>query len=461
MASHARWTKWGGSSSCEPVAIEHPQSEEQIVDIVRSARAAGERVKVAGSGHSFTDVACTDGRLLLLDRYRDLLGVDAAAGTATVQAGITILELNEALAPFKLALENMGDVGYQTISGAISTATHGTGERFRNISSQVVALRIVTASGEVITCSEKEDAETFKAAQVGLGALGAISTVTLRVVPAFNIRSAQEPRRLDDLLEEFDDLTANNDHFEFLWFPHTEWAQSITNTRTSEPLTGKGRSGAGAYVNDILLENHAFGLVQRAGRLNPAWIPGLAKFTTRLLSKRVIFDRGDRVLANVRLVRFKEMEYALPRAQVVPALRELRTMIERRGLLISFPVEVRVVAADDIPLSTAYGRPTGYIAVHVFHRFQHEPYFREVEAIMKSYGGRPHWGKLHFQDAESLRPLYPGWDRFLAVRDRLDPEGVFANAYLDRVLGKPRELAAAGAPSVTRRRRKEGKQRNG
>jgi L-gulono-1,4-lactone dehydrogenase len=332
-------------------------------------------------------------------------------------------------------MENMGDVGYQTISGAISTATHGTGETFRNISSQVVAASLVLASGEVLQCSADMEPEVFKAAQVSLGALGVLSTLTLRCVPAYNIRSVQEPHRVDELLDRFDELCAAGDHFEFFWWPHTEVAQAITNTRTQDPAPQNGRrAGLGAYVNDILLENHAFGLIQRAAQARRSWIPHLAGFTARTMGRKEMTDRSDRIFANQRLVRFAEMEYAVPRDQLVQSVREVRAMIERKGFLISFPVEVRAVAADDIPLSPAYGRPTGYIAVHVYNKFDYEPYFREVEAIMKAHDGRPHWGKLHFQTAETLRPRYPQWDRFVDVRKRLDPDGLFSNAYLDRVL---------------------------
>jgi L-gulono-1,4-lactone dehydrogenase len=190
-----------------------------------------------------------------------------------------------------------------------------------------------------------------------------------------------------------------------------------------------------AYLNDIVLENHAFGMVQRAAQVRRAWIPRLAGFTARTMSRKVMTDRSDRIFANERLVRFAEMEYAVPREQLIPAVKEVRRMIERMGFLISFPVEVRAVAADDIPLSPAYGRATGYVAVHVFHKFEYGPYFREVEAIMNAHDGRPHWGKLHFQSAETLRPRYPEWDRFIAVRDKLDPDGIFGNRYLDQVLG--------------------------
>jgi len=332
-------------------------------------------------------------------------------------------------------MENMGDVGYQTIAGAISTATHGTGERFRNISSQVEGLSLVLAGGGVLRCSPNQDPEAFKAAQVGLGALGVLSTMTLRCVPAYNIHSLQEPRRIDELLDQFDELCAKNDHFEFFWFPHTEWAQAITNTRTQEaPPENQRRTGFAAYVNDVLLENHVFGVIQRTAQVRREWIPGLAAITARTMSRKEMSDRSDRIFANTRLVRFAEMEYAVPRAQLIAAFRDVRAMIESKGLLISFPVEVRAVAADDIPLSPANGRDTGYIAVHVYHRFEYEPYFREVEEIMNAHEGRPHWGKLHYHTATTLRPRYPQWDQFIAVRDRLDPDRVFGNAYLERVL---------------------------
>jgi len=333
-------------------------------------------------------------------------------------------------------MENMGDVGYQTISGAISTATHGTGERFRNISSQVAGLSLVLASGEVVRCSPDENADVFRAAQVSLGALGVISTVTLRCVPAFNLRSVQEPERIDSLVARFDELSSAHDHFEFFWWPHTEWAQAITNTRTQDPpSSAERRSGPVAYVKDILIENRAFGMIQSAATVRRAWIPRLAGLTAKTMTRKEMTDRSDRVFTNERLIRFREMEYAVPRSHLLPAFSEIRRMIERERLYISFPVEVRAVAADDIPLSPAFGRDTGYIAVHVFHKFEHEPYFRQVEAIMNAHGGRPHWGKLHFQNALTLRGLYPEWRTFIAVRDRLDPHRVFGNGYLERVLG--------------------------
>jgi L-gulono-1,4-lactone dehydrogenase len=428
-----RWTNWAGTATCAPAAIEWPSGEEEISRAVRAAAEAGRRVRVAGTGHSFTDLCCTDGTLLRLDRCDRVLEVDAERRLVTVEGGITIARLSEELDRHGLALPNLGDVAYQTISGAISTATHGTGEQRYNIPCQVAGLSLVLGDGRVLRCSPEQDPEAFESARVGLGALGVISTVTLRCEPAFNLRSVQRPRDVDEVLEAFDELAAANEHFELFWFPHTRVAQTIRNNRTDEPARPSGRLGA--WVDDILLENHVFGLVQRLGHRNPAWIPPLGRLAARAMGSSEVVDRSHRIFANERLVRFAEMEYAIPRRHVVPAVRAVRSMIERRGLRISFPIEVRVLGGDDIPLSTAYGRDTAYVAVHVYWRLPYEPYFREVEAIMRDLEGRPHWGKLHFQDAASLRPRYPLWGRFAAVRDRLDPDRRFTNAYLERVLG--------------------------
>jgi FAD-linked oxidoreductase len=426
---------WGGNQRCHPVALHRPDTEEAIVHLVRAAADAGEHVKVMGAGHSFTDIACTDGHMVSLDNYRRVLDVDLDEQTIKVQAGISIHDLGEALAGHGLAQPNLGDIAYQSIAGAIATATHGTGQRLGNISTQVKALSLVTADGTVVHCSAEENPDVFNAARVGLGALGIVSTVTLQCVPAFVLRSVQTPRLLDDVLEQIDELTDDNQHFEFFWIPHSNRVLAITNNQTDSVANPPGR--VSAYFNDMLMENHAFGLLQRLGRVNTRWIPPLGRLTAKLLSSREVVDSSHRVFANERLVRFVEMEYALPREALAAALREVRSMIDGKRLRISFPIEVRVAAGDDIWLSTAYGRDTAYIAVHVFQGLPFEQYFREVEAIMNGYGGRPHWGKMHYQSAETLRPLYPQWDAFIEVRDRLDPAGRFGNAYLDRVLGKP------------------------
>jgi len=411
-------------------------TEHALCEIVRDAVRAGEPVKAIGAGHSFSAIAATDGRLVRLDRYARVLSVDRERRTAEVQAGIPLYRLSQALLAEGLALPNLGDIAYQSVAGAISTATHGTGRRLGNLATFVRALSLVTADGELLECSTAERPEIFHHARVGLGALGIISTVTLQCVPAFALHALEMPMRLDAVLESLDEHVDGNDHFEFFWVPHTGWALTKRNNRTDRPLAPRGR--VVEFRDDVLWSNLAFGLGCRLGRLRPAWIPRLARALPGRGRVEYV-DHSHRVFASPRLVRFAEMEYAIPRTAAKEAISRLVEMVKARGFLLSFPVEVRFVAADDISLSPAYGRETCYVAVHVFGGMEYEPYFRAVEEIMRSYGGRPHWGKIHFQGEETLRGLYPEWEGFQAVRTALDPEQRFANPYLTRILGSRRD----------------------
>ena len=426
------WANWAGNQVCTPADIARPVTDAELVRTVREAAAAGRAVKAVGAGHSFTDVACTDGVLVDLRSYNRVLDVDGDGRLVTVQAGISLHRLNAALAARGLALENLGDIDRQSVAGAISTSTHGTGGRLGGLATQVAALELVTPDGAVVGCSEEVEPEIFRAAQVSLGALGVLSTVTLRCVPAFNLHAVEEVMSLDEVLERFDELESGNDHFELYWVPHTDLALTKRNNRTERSVGG--RRPGGALWQRTVMENVAFGALCRVGRAVPRAIPQL----NRLLAasgRRSYVERSDRVFTTPRHVHFVEMEYAIARHDLRAAMRRLVALVDSSGLRVGFPVEVRTSAGDDIPLSTASGRPTAYIAVHVYRGVVYEQYFRAVEAIMTGLGGRPHWGKLHFRDAASLAPAYPRWQAWQAARRRRDPGGVMANAYTDRVLG--------------------------
>jgi FAD-linked oxidoreductase len=437
------WRNWAGDQQCVPAAIERPASVADLQEIVRRAAGRGQRVRASASGHSFTDAACTDGVMVRLDRMDRVLDVDREAGRAKVEGGIVIRDLSEALYEQGLALENLGDIDVQTISGAISTATHGTGERLGNISSQVEAIELVTADGSLVECSRDADPELWRAARVGVGSLGVIASVALRCVPAFTIRRQDHPLPLAEALGRLDELVGRNDHFEFYVFPHSDIALCRESSDLDSPPEPRGRIQE--YLLETILENHAFWLLCSLGRMFPSRIPAINRLIPKLAGSSVKTDRSYRVFSTRRLVRFTEMEYAVPRAAGPEALRRVLEVIELRGFAVPFPIEFRVVAPDDAYLSTAFERETAYIAVHMFRGMAWEPYFRAVEAIMDDYEGRPHWGKRHFQAAATLAPRYPEWDRFQAVRARLDPEGIFENDYAKRVLGPVRTPATAGA----------------
>jgi L-gulono-1,4-lactone dehydrogenase len=416
-----------------PARLERPRSLDELSAALARADARDLRVRAVGAGHSFSDIACSDGTLISLEGLAHVLDVDRERGLVRVQAGITIKALSEHLAAHGLALENLGDIDVQSVAGAISTATHGTGARLANIPSQVAQLKLLLADGSTLVCDAMREPEVFGAARVGLGALGMIVEVTLRCVPAFTLRGVDAPAPLAETLERFEELALGNDHFELFVFPYADVALTRTNNRTEEEPRPRGRLAS--YANDVLLTNHAFGLFCRLGRRLPGAIPQINRLVTRLAGRSERVEASASIFASPRLVRFTEMEYALPRAHTPEAVRQVMSLVERRGLAVPFPIEVRAVAPDDAFLSTASGRETGFVAVHMFEGMEWRPYFEAVESIMTELEGRPHWGKRHFQTAATLRPRYPEWDRFQAVRARLDPHGRFGNAWTDRVLG--------------------------
>jgi len=417
------------------------------VDAVAAAvtRAAGEGrgVRVAGAGHSFTDAVLTDGTLLSLDRMGRVLDADPATGLVRVQAGITLHELNGALWELGLALESLGDVDVQSVGGATATATHGTGGRLCNLSAAIESLELVTADGTTVELSEAGDPDGWRAARVSVGALGVVTALTLRAVPAFTLEGVDSTLSLEEALGRLGELVDGNDNFELFTFPHSDLALTRTNNRVEGPPRPRSRSRA--WVEDVLVRNHLFGACCRLGRARPRLIPHINRALSRASGTSRRLDRSYAIFASPRRVRFTEMEYAIPRARAADAVRAVRAVSDGGGYAVCFPIEVRFVAPDDALLSPAGGRDTCYIAVHSYEGMAWEPYFRAVERVMDDFDGRPHWGKRHFHTARTLRGLYPEWDRFAAVRQRLDPEGLFANGYVRRVLGPPEGVQARGA----------------
>lgn len=431
--STAAWRNWAGNVTTHPAREVTPASVDELSAALRAARQDGLRVKPVGTGHSFTATAATDGLLIRPELLTGIRKIDREAGTVTVEAGTPLKRLNAALAREGLSLTNMGDIMEQTVSGAISTGTHGTGRESASLSAQVKTVELVTADGTVLTCSEKENPEVFAAARTGLGALGVISAITFAVEPVFFLTAREEPMPFDKVTEEFDAFYAENEHFEFYWFPHTGNCTTKRNNRSLGPAAPPGR--VSAFVEDEVLSNGLFQVVNTIGRAVPATIPGIAKISSKALSARTYTDIPYKVFTSPRRVRFMEMEYAVPRAALVETLRELKTMVERSNLRISFPVEVRTAPADDITLSTASGRESAYVAVHMYRGTPYQAYFTAAERIFTAHEGRPHWGKIHTRDAAYFAQAYPRFGEFTALRDRLDPERLFGNDYLRRVLG--------------------------
>jgi L-gulono-1,4-lactone dehydrogenase len=434
-SSRPVWSNWSGIETCTPVDVVQPSSVEALQDAASTAAARGLTIRAVGSGHSFTGAAVAPGIQIRLDGLDRLVEVEEATGQVTVEAGMPLYRLNPLLAQYGLAMPNLGDIDRQTIAGAISTGTHGTGALLTGLAAQVASVEFIAADGSLRRCSATVDPALFDAVRVSLGALGILARVTLQAVPAFRLRAYEVPASLDHVLDGIDDLVDGHDHFEFYWFPHTMRTLTKRNDRVSDGIESKPLSRWRHLIDDELLSNVVFEGTNRLSSRWPTIVPKVNAVAARALSSREYVDASYQVLVSSRRVRFNECEYAIPRAAIPHVLQELRQWIDTHDVKIPFPVEVRFAAADDLWLSTAFERPSGYVAIHQYHRMSHDAYFGAFEAIAAEVAGRPHWGKLHSLDADRLRELYPRFADFVSLRDRLDPKRLFANPYTNRVFG--------------------------
>ncbi|EIV94440.1 D-arabinono-1,4-lactone oxidase [Frankia sp. QA3] len=461
LGEPAAWRNWAGNETAQAVRLARPRTAEEASAVVIAAVRDGRRVRAVGAGHAMNAIGRPDdgGVQVALDRCADLVALDGGSGLVTVRGGMTLRRLNRLLAEAGLALTNQGHGEEATIAGAIATGTHGTGARYGGLSTQVRALEVVLADGEVVTCSRGERPELFAAARLGLGALGVVTSVTLQAVPLFalHVRASRLP--LAEVLDGYDALVEQADHVRFAWFPHTSTVLVRRDDRhpvddgLDPPAQQRNRLDGGPVAGGV------FGALMVAARRLPAADRPAAQFAAHvggrvggvgaaLTGGRPSRDLSYRVFAAGHpAIRYKEVEYAVPRAELAAAMGELAAAVARSRVRTAFPVEVRCAAADEIPLSPAFGRDTAYIAVRTDRRGAHEDHFGLAEQIMLAAGGRPQWGTLHTLAAAQLRERYPRFDEFLAVRGAVDPAGVFANAHLDRVLGPPSPASDRLAPA--------------
>ncbi|WP_229054821.1 D-arabinono-1,4-lactone oxidase [Aeromicrobium sp. Leaf350] len=433
MTTSTTWSNWAGNVRTSPVALEHPASTADVQALV--ARAAREKVtiKAHGAGHSFTSIAATEGISLSLSRMNRVLDHDTTTGLVRVQAGISLHELNPLLKALGLALPNLGDVDPQSVAGAISTGTHGTGGRLHGIAAAVEALQLVTGDGEVLEIGP--DHAWARAVPVGLGALGIVTEVTLRCVPAFLLEAREEPAELPDLVGRLDELADDYDHAEFYWFPHTEKALLKRNSRVPSGTEPRPLSRLRHWWDDELLSNTVYERVQRVAARRPSVIPRINSVSGSMLGARTYVSDSYDVFVSPRRVRFRESEFAVPRAALPAVIAELQAWFAARHELVSFPIEVRFTGADDVWMSTGFERDNAYVAVHQYHRTDPTAYFAAAQDVFTAHEGRPHWGKMHTLGSEYFRERYPRFDDFLAIREETDPRRLFTNPYLDRVLG--------------------------
>jgi len=418
---------WAKNVQCAPSEILTPESDTEIIDIINQSAAEGKKLRIAGNGHSFTPLNCTDKTMINLDNFQGLNAMDTNLNTASAKAGTSIKKLNHLLFEKGYNLINLGDIDVQSIAGATATGTHGTGLSFGNISSQMSGFTIATAKGELLKCSKNQNSDIFKAGSVSLGALGIITEIEMDVIPAYKLDYQAKKAKLDDTLEKLEEYNAINRNFEFYWFPFTKTVQlKITNV-TNEPVKDNETM---RYINQQLLENNFLELLCSIGTNFYNSYSSLSKIIAFGATSERKINYSHLIYATPRNVRFKEMEYNIPLEHFKEAFMKVVKKIHDEHYRVYFPIECRFVKGDDNWLSPSYGRDSAYIAIHVDARTEHNPYFKDIEKILMEYGGRPHWGKMHNRTAENLSTVYPMWESFMALRKKLDPEAMFLNDYL-------------------------------
>ncbi|MBC2680894.1 FAD-binding protein [Corynebacterium sp. 4HC-13] len=433
------WSNWSGAVTSHPSRFVQPTTEAEVIQLVKETADSAGRLKAVGAAHSFTPVAQTDGTLVNLDKMSGLVAFDKEKMTVTLRAGTRLRDCPAILRPLGVAFANQGDVDPQSIIGAISTGTHGTGVGFTGFAGMVRSFRIVTPDGEVHACHPDApnplDRELFDLCRISLGAYGIITEVEMDVVPTFVLEAKEAAEPLTPVIEHFPERAHAVDHLEYFWFPRTDVAHVKTNTRRPGDTPTRPIPRWKVAIDDDLLGGIAFGFMNKLSGVLPRLTGPMLQLSAQGLAQREYSDLAHDVFVTPRRVKFNEMEYSVPLADATEVLKDVHRTINRMDEQVLFPIEVRATGADDVPLSTAKGRESCYIALHRYHKQDQWAYFRRIEPIFKAAGGRPHWGKMHSLNHEDLLERHEDLARAAELRGKIDPLGVFRNAMVDRIFG--------------------------
>ena len=423
---------WAGNVKWTPQEVLLPKSEEEIADIIKKAVSSGKTIRTVGSHHSFTPLLATNSVSLSLDEMQGLISKEPN-NRAIAWAGTKLKRLSELLAENGLSQENMGDINVQSVAGAISTGTHGTGITLGSVGTQVEEITFVNGLGELITLNEENNYHEFKCAQLSLGSLGVITRMKMRCKEAYNLELDIRKEKLSDVLANLDAIVDENRHFEFYSIPNSQWSQTKRSNIVSQEAGHTSKFSA--FINDIVLENWALQLLCSINKTIPSSSKTISNLIGSFISNEKKVQQSHKVFSTVRNVKFTEMEYNIPYESYQEVVKEMLKLINKNNYRISFPQEHRFVQADDIYLSPAHNRKSAYIASHVYKGMDNTRYFKDLEDLFVAHGGRPHWGKMNTKDASFFRNAYPKFDDFLQVRAKHDPNGIFLNDHLKKVFG--------------------------
>ncbi|XP_035308999.1 L-gulonolactone oxidase [Cricetulus griseus] len=430
-----QFQNWAKTYGCCPEMYYQPTSVEEVREVLTLARQQNKRVKVVGGGHSPSDIACTDGFMIHMGKMNRVLQVDKEKKQVTVEAGILLTDLHPQLDKYGLAMSNLGAVSDVTIAGVIGSGTHNTGVKHGILATQVVALTLMTADGAVLECSESSNADVFQAARVHLGCLGVILTVTLQCVPQFHLQETSFPSTLKEVLDNLDSHLKKSEYFRFHWFPHSENVNIIYQDHTN-----KAPSSASNWFWDYAIGFYLLEFLLWISTYLPCLVGWINRFFFWLLfnHKKESSNLSHKIFTYE--CRFKQhvQDWAIPREKTKEALLELKAMLEAHPNVVAhFPVEVRFTRSDEILLSPCFQRDSCYMNIIMYRPYGKDvprlDYWLAYETIMKKFGGRPHWAKAHSCTRKDFEKMYPAFQKFCEIREKLDPTGMFLNSYLEKV----------------------------
>lgn len=404
----AHWRNWVGNQSCIRAERGAPSSENELCSMVSDATGRGVNVRVAGSGHSFTPIALTNGLHMTLAGMKGIKSVDKERRRVTAAAGTTINELVKVLKREGLSMVNQGDIDSQALAGALTTGTHGTGLTLGNLASSVVGLRLVQPNGDVIVVDESTP-DLLLAGRVSLGTLGVITEMTLQLMDSYNLHEKLWREDFESAMDRHDELARKHRHFSFFWCP-TEASRHCYCLPDTAATSTTGRT------TDVC-EMKTMDITDRE--------PFESEF------EKVAYSSD--VYPITYIPNFHELEYAVPVAHGKDAVRAVRKLMLEEFPEAIFPIEYRFTAGDGAWMSPFYEQDSVTVSVSGQPGTDYWPYLRAVDEILRSYGSRPHWGKLHFLTSEDVTSIYPKAKDFRALRRKLDPEGFFLNDHLSQL----------------------------
>lgn len=424
---------WAENVQWNPSEVKYPSSEIEIQQVVLEALNAKKKIRIIGTGHSFTALCTTNEVLVSLDNYQGITSVNKEKNIATVKGGTKLRLLGELLFSEGLAMENLGDIDVQSIAGTISTGTHGTGVNFGTISTQVIALKFINGKGEIISCSKTENESLLKAAQVSLGCLGIITEISIQCVPAYKLKLQNKKEKLNDVLATLPQRNLENRNFEFYWIPYTDtaWTKTSNIVKNSEP----DKVNFFNYWTEYVLENYVFKVFCELARVFPSQNKTVANITAASINNVKKVYHSHKVYATQRMVKFTEMEYNVPAEAYQEVFKDITKLVNSKKFNIHFPIESRWVKGDDVYMSPAYGRDSAYIACHVYKGKEYQQYFKALEEVFRAYDGRPHWGKMNTLTSVDIATMYPKYETFMEHRKEQDPNNIFVNIYIEKLLG--------------------------